>query len=53
MIDIKTLPIPELIDTLTYDEILAQLIQKAKIVLKASQNIDWVPVDSDDFTVIL
>lgn len=53
MINPKTLPIPTVIDELDYEVILSKYNTLTKTVLAAKLGIDWQPLDSDDYSLIL
>lgn len=53
MIDIKTLPIPTVIEELAYETILSKNIEFMTKIIKEKKGVDWTPSDSDDFSLIL
>ena len=53
MIDPKTLELPTIIEELSYENILALYVTVTKAVLFEKLGIDWQPLDSDDFSLVL
>ncbi len=51
MINVKSLPIPTVLNTKTYEEILASNISILKDVFTA-RGIDWQPIDSDQYSLV-
>lgn len=53
MINIKTLPIPQVIEEVEYEVILNKNIDLVKKILKEKRGIDWTPSNSDDYSLML
>lgn len=51
MINVKSLPIPTVLNTKTYEEILASNIDILKGIF-TTHGIDWQPIDSDQYSLI-
>lgn len=52
MINIKTLPTPTILNVKTFEDILLSNVNILKDIF-ASKNIDWQPLDSDEYSLLL